>query len=400
MDRSPYLKKILETLKNKTQMIFLMGARQVGKTTLTNQISKHYQKHIYLNWDIDDHRLLILSGQKFIESIFPKEVIGPRPLVIFDELHKMPNWKNFIKGFYDLYKESYDIIVTGSAHLNVFQKGGDSLMGRYIPYTLNPFSVGELSGQDSTDLLRPPSSISAEDIKTLYDFGGFPDPFLSRSVEDYNQWKRLRRTQLFREDIRDLTNIQEISQIELCAQFLIAQSGCIFNRSTLSKKLRVGIQTIDRWSEVLSQFYFSFKVYPFSHNIPHSLIKEPKIYMNDWSIVENHGAKFENFVACHLKKSVEYWNESGKGDFSLNFLRDKNQREVDFIITKDQDPWMLIECKTRDQSVSKPLYYFQEKTKAPFSFQVVKEMPYINQDCFQQEGLFTVPSNTFLSQFI
>jgi len=377
-----------------------MGARQVGKTTLSRLIADDFKHSTYLNWDIDEHRELILSGQKFIEQIFPTNIIGPKPLIIFDELHKYKNWKNFIKGFFDLYKDQYKIIVTGSAHLNIFQKGGDSLMGRYIPYTVHPFSIGELNPNPIEHLFKKPNLILDQDATALFNFGGFPNPFLTRDQQLYNQWKRTRRAQLFREDVRDLTNVHEISQLELCAQILGYQSGCILNRAIIAKKLQVSIQTIGRWIDILNQFYYAFTIKPWSKNIPHSLIKEPKIYLYDWSLVSDEGARFENLVACHFKKSVDFWNENGLGEFELYFLRDKRQREVDFLITRDQQPWIMVEAKSTNQSLTPAVYYYQEHLQTPFAFQVIKNLDYVDVDCFSKEGIFVVPAKTFLSQLL
>jgi predicted AAA+ superfamily ATPase len=397
-----YLDDIQQVLSKQNVMLFIMGPRQVGKTTISQMIAKNYNEKLYLNWDIDDDREKILSGQKFIEKIFPiNRIINQNPLIIFDGIHKYKNWKNFLKGFYDLYKDQYHIIVTGSAHLDIFQKGGDSLMGRYIPYSIHPFSLGELNPNIADQFFKAPYKISEQDTQALYDFGGFPSPFLQREMEWSNQWKRTRRMQLFREDIRGIMDIREISQLELCAQMLIHQSGRIVNRSTIAKKLQVSIPTISRWIELLKQFYFLFPIYPWSNNIPHSLIKEPKIYLCDWSLVpEDSGAKFENLVACHLKKSVDFWTEKGLGEFGLYFLRDKKQREVDFVVTKDQKPWFLVEVKTSMQSLSPAIKYYQMHTNAPFAFQVTRDMDYVDYDCFKTEGAFVVPYISLLSQLV
>lgn len=400
MDRKTYTDVILKNLQRKPQMVFLTGARQVGKTTLSQQIATHYERHAYFNWDVDADRLKIISGQNFIEEIFPIEIVGPKPLVIFDEIHKYKNWKNYLKGFYDLYKNHYDIIVTGSSRLDIFQKGGDSLMGRYISFTVNPLSLGEVSKAAFESFIRFADKIDDSDYDALYEYGGYPDPYLWRTQEDYNQWSTLRNKQLFREDIRDLTNIHEVSQLELCSLILQAQAGSILNRTNIAKKIQVSVQTIGRWINTLEQFYFCFKVFPYSKNIPNSLIKEPMIYLNDWSMISDTGAHFENFVACHLKKAINFWNESGKGIFDLFFLRDKAKREVDFIITQDQKPWILVECKKSNTTPSKALRYFHGITKAPFAFQVVESMPFVEHDCFKKTGLYVVPAKTFLSQLV
>ena len=395
-----YIDTLIQNQFKWNMMLFLMGARQVGKTTVANMISNTFNRSAYFNWDNDEHRRLIISGQKFIEQILPLHTLGEKPLVIFDELHKYPSWKNYIKGFYDQYKDHYNIIVTGSAHLNVFQKGGDSLMGRYLPFTIHPLSVGELQSNPLESLFRSPFEIQTVDYEALYNYGGFPAPYLYRDREGYLQWKRTRLSQLFREDIRDTTEVRKVSKLELCATLLEFQSGNVLNRSTISKHIQVAVDTINCWIDILKQFYYLFTIQPWSTNIPHSLIKEPKVYLTDWSFVQNEGARFETFVACHLKKSVDYWNERGKGEFDLFYLRDKKQREVDFLITRNNTPWILIEAKTTEQPVSKSLHYFRELTKAPYVFQVTQKMAYIDHDCFANEGLYIVPAKTFLSQLI
>lgn len=398
LNHRAYQNVLEETLQKQNVMLFLMGARQVGKTTLSKIMAESYGEHTYLNWDIDEHREMILSGQRFIEKIFTLHRPLSRPLVIFDEIHKYKNWKNFLKGFYDLYKDQFAIVVTGSAHLNVYQKGGDSLMGRYLPFTIFPFSLGELNQTPVDGLFKKPFETSKENFDALYDFGGFPTPFLQRDEMIYNQWRRNRQTQLFKEDIRDLSHIHEISQLELCATLLSHQSGNILNRSTVATKLAVSVQTINRWIETLRLFYYVFTLPPWTTNIPHSLIKEPKIYLCDWSLVKDPGARFETLVACALKKTITFWNECGFGNFDLFFLRDKSQREVDFLVSKEGKPWFLVEAKTSSQALSPALKYYQEKTGAPFAFQVTKNMDYIDYDCFSKEGCFVVPALTFLSQ--
>ena len=398
MIRRIYEETLNEEGFNWNTMLFLMGARQVGKTTVSKSIAANFKRKEYFNWDVYEHRKKILSGQKFIEAIFPLEIPGEKPLIIFDELHKFSDWKNYIKGFYDLYKDYYNIIVTGSARLNIFQKGGDSLMGRYFSYTISPFSVGEISANPLYGLFRKPSLISQNNYEALYNYGGFPAPYIKRSKKGYLQWKRSRISQLFREDVRDLTNIKEVSKLELCAQLLEYQSSNILNRTTISKHIQVSIPTVNTWIETLKQFYYVFTIQPWAKNIPHSLIKEPKIFLNDWSFVEDIGKRFENFIATHLKKSVDFWSETGMGEFELYYLRDKKQREVDFLVTKDGSPWMLVEAKTSVQSASKNLYYYRDLLNAPYAFQVTKNMEYVDYDCFSKEGVFIVSAKTFLSQ--
>jgi predicted AAA+ superfamily ATPase len=395
-----YIDTLLKDKFKWNMMLFLMGARQVGKTTVAHMLSDTYKKKAYFNWDNDVHRRLIISGQKFVEQVLPIHTLGDKPLIIFDELHKYPGWKNYIKGFHDQYKDHYNVIVTGSAHLNVFQKGGDSLMGRYFPFTIHPLSVGELGLSSIQNLVRSPVQISANDYDALYNFGGFPAPYIHREREGYLQWKRSRLSQLFREDIRDISEVRKVAKLEVCATLLEFQSGNILNRSTIANHIQVAVETINHWIEILKQFYYLFTVQPWSTNIPHAITKEPKVYLTDWSFVQDEGARFETFVACHLKKSVDFWNELGKGDFELYYLRDKNQREVDFLVTQNNTPWMLVEAKSPEQALSKSLRHYKELTKAPYAFQVTHKMEYVDHDCFANEGSYIVPAKTFLSQLV
>jgi predicted AAA+ superfamily ATPase len=325
------------------------------------------------------------------------------PIVIFDELHKYRKWKNFIKGFFDKYSKRAHIIVTGSARLDIYNAGGDSLMGRYFPYRLHPISIGEVVNPflRETEIALKPFPISQGDLESLLEFGGFPEPFLKRNVKFYNRWKRLRLKQLFQEDLRDLTRIHELSQIQILAELLRQQAGQLTNYSSLAKKINVSVDTIRRWIEVLKSFYYCFAVKPWTKNVSRSLLKEPKIYLWDWSFVENKGLRIENFVASHLLKAVHFWTDRGLGDYGLYFLRDKQQREVDFLVTKNNKPWFLVEVKNSgDKALSKSLFYFRNMIETQWAFQLSFDMEYINRNCFVSEQPLVVPATTFLSQLV
>lgn len=400
-----YTKLVEEDLEENRQMLFLMGPRQVGKTTTALVVKEEYGNAFYFNWDKLSDRMKILEGSDAIaQAIGLHELMEKPPLVIFDEIHKYPDWKNFLKGFYDTYPHQVKIIVTGSARLDVFKKGGDSLMGRYFYYRYHPLSIREIIDPDSIPKaeFRDPSPIKEETFQSLLKYGGFPDPFLKSNSRFSNRWKSLRTQQLFEEDIRDLARIQEINQMEVLAEILRHQIGQLVSYETLAKKVQVSSPTIKHWIKILKSFYYCFEVRPFSKNITRSLIKEPKYYLWDWSFCSDDGSRAENFIASHLHKAVQFWTDFGLGDYQLCFLRDKEKREVDFIITKNNKPWMLVEAKNGDnKGISPTLKYFQEITKAPYAFQVVLDMPYVNKSCFETTHRpLKVPARTFLSQLI
>jgi len=402
MERA-YEKVIEEHLAQNRQMLFLMGPRQVGKTTTSLEASALTHNHYYFNWDNQTHRLLIAEGQEAIAKHMNLDKIQTKlSIVIFDEIHKFPKWKDFLKGFFDVYGKITKIIVTGSARLDVLSFGGDSLMGRYFLYRLHPLSVREIKDSSlSNEEVRAPKEISEEDLKNLLLFGGFPEPFIQKNTRFYNRWKKLRFKQLFQEDLQDITNIQELGQLQILTELLRKQVGQLVNFSDLAKKVHVSAETVRRWIETLKALYYCFSIQPWTTNISRSLLKEPKIYLWDWSLVDDKGKKLENFVASHLLKAIHLWTDRGFGDYDLYFLRDKEKREVDFLVTKNGKPWFIVETKASSNGgISKSMFYFQQKTNASHAFQVAFDLNYVERNCFEYSTPIIVPAKTFLSQLV
>ncbi len=391
-------------LAEANQMVFLSGPRQVGKTTISRSVETSTSEFLYLNWDDLEHRTIIMEGASVIaDQLKLAEMHARRPILVFDELHKYPDWKNFLKGFYDRYAKKTHIIVTGSSRLDIYKKGGDSLMGRYFPYRIHPFSVGEILRQkiDLDKLIKPPKELEHEKFKQLFQFGGFPDPFLRHDNRYSLRWQRLRQQQLLREDIRDVNRITDINRLELLAKLIEEQAAGEMTYSSLAKKVRVSVDTISRWIEILEAFYFCFLIRPWSRNITRSLLKEPKVFLWDWSTIQDPGARAENFIACHLLKAVHFWTDMGLGDFGLYYLRDLEKREVDFIVTHDDKPWFLVEVKlSSNGSINRNLHYYQQQTSAPHAFQVVIDKPFVNKNCFDYYEPIIVSALTFLSQLV
>lgn len=394
---------VSEHLSLYKQMLFLVGPRQVGKTTISKNCQALTDNHVYLNWDFDDDQILILEGPQKIIERFNLDIAGKtKKILAFDKIHKYPKWRNYIKGLYDKYGDTIHILVSGSANFEIFRVTGDSLMGRYLPYHIHPFSVRELIDSNiPTTEISAPKTIDNFLFKDLILFGGFPDPLLKQNTKFYNRWTKLRNEQLFQTDIRDITRIHNIAQLKLMSRILQEQIGQLLNYSQLAKKVKVTIDTIQSWISTLSAFYYCFLIYPWTTSIGRSLVKHPKIYLWDWSEVENIGTKHENLVACHLRKAIDFWQDSGLGKYELFFIRDKDQCEVDFLVTKNSQPWFLVEVKSSGKNgISKDLYKFQKQTKSKHAFQVVFDLPYIDKDCFEYKDPIIVPAQTFLSQLV
>ncbi|MGH7145117.1 MAG: ATP-binding protein [Planctomycetota bacterium] len=382
------------------QMAFVGGPRQVGKTTTCRVRADRA-----VNWDdLDDRRRILAGPRALVETLELNRLTARRPVLLLDELHKFPRWKNFLKGFFDSYSDRAGIIVTGSSRLDLFRRGGDSLMGRYLPYRMHPLSVAELADRSLPDpkrIVRRPKPIPAAAFAALWTHGGFPEPFLKRDARFSRRWQQLRLEQLVREDLRDLTQIQQFDQLETLAHILAHRSAHQLIYGSLAGEVLVAVDTVRRWIGTLRDLHLGFLVRPWFKNVSRSLRKEPKWFLRDWAGIADPGDRAETFVGCHLLKAVEGWTDLGLGRFELGYLRDKEKREVDFVVVRDGRPWFLCEVKLREDRLGGGLEHFQRQLKAPFSFQVVLEAPYVARDCFAAPGRpWVVPAKTLLSQLL
>ncbi len=388
-----------EHFSSNRQMAFLSGPRQVGKTTT----ARAAKTCTYINWDDQADRRAILKGNKAILDNFNlRDLDVSDNRLVFDEIHKYPKWKQFLKGFFDKYEQEFKILVTGSARLNVYKRGGDSLMGRYFLYRMHPVSVGEIVYKTiGSSEIRQPGKIHKDEFEHLLEFGGFPEPFLAGNKRFYNKWRRLRTEQFFNEDIRDLTNISDIAQLEILSEILKEISGQLVNYSSLANEIQVAVNTVKKWIETLESMYYCFRIRPYFQNVPKTLRKQPKIYLWDWSHITDPGVRVENFVASHLLKAVHMWTDTGLGDYGLFFLRDKMKREVDFLVSRNKKPWFIVEVKSKSSKRINPsLEYFKNLLQIDHAFQIDFDSPFIEKDCFEVRIPVKVPAETFFSQLI
>ncbi len=354
----------------KEKMVFLGGPRQVGKTTLARFLGeKNYKSYAYLNWDSRQDRKSILEG-KFS---------GDADLIIFDEIHKYKKWKNYIKGEFDTHKDTFHILVTGSARLDLYRRGGDSLMGRYHYYRLHPFSVAEvLESQPDIQVFKElkfpqTNNLVSKTFLELLKFGGFPEPFLKKDQQTLRRFHNERIDRLIKEDIRDIESVRDLSALQVLVEILPPKVGSLLSLNTLRGDLEVAYKTMKTWMDILERFYYHFRIYPYASTAIKSLRKEPKMYLWDWSQVADPGARLENMVASHLLKMTHFLHDAHGRKAELYFLRDIEGREVDFLVAIDRKPWLAIEVKSGKEDISKPLVYFTAKLKIPFTYQLMKE---------------------------
>lgn len=398
-NRRLYENIVREHLGSYRQMVFLSGPRQVGKTTLAKRFTSDY-----LNWEEKDARQLILKGARAVgRTLGLEERHESGKILVFDEIHRYSKWKTFLKGFFDVYEERAKVMATGSARMDVYKRGGDSMMGRYFPYRMHPFSVAEVvdpSIPPEDTVVRSPHEIDEAEWRALWEFGGFPEPFFRRQGRFLRKWRVLRTEQLLRQDVRDLTKSVELDQIEVLASLLANRTGEQLVMASLAREVTASEPTVKQWVSVLKSLYYGFTVKPYFRNIEKSIRKTPKWYLRDWSGIDDPGKRAETFVACHLLKAVECWTDLGFGDFELFYVRDRNKREVDFLVSRDRTAWFLVEVKKSDDRLSDALARFQAATGAKHAFQVVLDREYDGRNCFRGSEPAVVPARTFLSQLV
>jgi predicted AAA+ superfamily ATPase len=349
--------------------VLLSGPRQVGKTTLARDWLATQRDGRYLNWDIPSDRAVLL------ERHFPAP---PQPAaLVLDELHKYPRWKSWLKGLYDRRETRVPTVVTGSARLDIYQRGGDSLLGRAARLRLHPLSIGELTRKEAAP--PPPRdwlAVSGTPAPDAWDHlerrGGFPEPFLRDNTQQHRRWTTARRELLIREDLRDLTNIRQIALVEQLALLLPERVAAPLSVNALREDLQVGHDTVSNWLEALERLYFAYRIGPWTRRVARALSKERKLYLWDWSQLADEGARFENMVASHLLKAVHAWTDQGHGDFDLSYIRDREKREVDFLVTESRRPVLLVEAKRSDTVPTEALTRFQAALGGVPALQLVR----------------------------
>ncbi|MBI4403367.1 MAG: ATP-binding protein [Deltaproteobacteria bacterium] len=366
---------LLEQVTNdlKKKMVFVGGPRQVGKTTLARQILKQLGGD-YFNWDTRTGREKILK-QKFSNV----------HLWVFDEIHKYRKWRNYLKGLFDEHGTQRQILVTGSARLDLYRRGGDSLQGRYHYLRLHPLSVAELGIK------------TKDDFRALLTLGGFPEPFFSGSETESRRWSREYRERLIQDDLRSLEQVVDLGNFELLMMRLPALVGSPLSINALREDLQLSHRTVKTWIAILERLYHLFTILPYGAPAIRSVTKERKHYHTNWALIRSEGARLENLVACHLLKWIHYKIDTEGWEYELRYLRDRNGREVDFVITLDNKPLKIIECKLSKSDVDPSLLYFKERLKGVEAVQLVMNT---DDDFITHNGVRVCSVLRFLSEWI
>lgn len=362
-----------EELSKEKRMIFLAGPRQAGKTTLAREIAKKYKNNLYFNWDIISDKQKIVKNPTFFEEMNRSD--NSAPLVIFDEIHKYKEWKNYLKGIYDEFSKDYLFLISGSGRLDIYQKAGDSLAGRYLMFHLFPLTLGELSAKkrDFKSFFKNPLNDfnlnNQGDMRKIWnslsEFSGFPEPFTKNTKTFWTKWSRNYTRQIIYEDIRDFSNIKNINDVGLLFSLLPPKVGSPISINNLAGDLQVSFDTIKNWLNLFDISYLTFRISPWTKKIARAITKEQKLYLFNYPVILESGPRFENMVAFELYRIIHLWNEKGYGNFNLHYLRNKEKEEVDFLISNNNLPILIIETKNSDSQLSESLINFQNRLNVP-----------------------------------
>ena len=351
------------------KMVFLAGPRQVGKTTLAKSL---YTSSDYLNWDIDEDRTRIL-----------RKDFSKKKLWIFDEIHKFPKWRNYLKGLFDKWGNDQKILVTGSAKLDTLRKGGDSLQGRYHFLRLMPLSYTELSMNNAKDLFD------------LYSLSGFPEPFFGADKKECNRWSRSYRERIIRQEVASQELFHDLGTMEIMLQRLPEIAGKTLSINSLQEDLQVAHKTIEKWVQSLERLYTIFRIAPYGPPKIKAIKKEQKLYFYDWNAAIDSGPRFENLVAVHLLKWVFLLQDTEGRGMDLRYYRDKYDREVDFIILENNRPVLMIEVKTADTEIGKGIKYLKSIFSDCRAIQIHLKG---NKDYIDSLGIECMPAYKFLAE--
>ena len=346
--------RIRQDLQKK--MVLLTGPRQVGKTTLSHQLISELTGAQYLNYDVAAHRTVIAT-QSWRASA---------PLLVLDEIHKMSDWKAWLKGVVDGRSPGQQLLVTGSARMDTFRQSGESLAGRYFRLRLHPLSTREWCTHAQ---VSPQAALTH-----LLERGGFPEPVLADTAADAQRWRSDYFAGLVREDVLEFSRLQEVNAMRLFAEMLRSRVGSPLSLASLARDLNLSPVTLAKYLDILQALFIVFVVRPWHRNIARATLQAPKVYFYDTGLVlGDDGIRFENLVACHLQKNVHWQQDTRGAAVDLHYIRTKDDAEVDFCLSEGDTLTHLVECKLSDAKPHRALARFAAQWPKAQAIQLVRE---------------------------
>jgi predicted AAA+ superfamily ATPase len=382
MDARPKFNAIWQELSSHKSLVLLSGPRQSGKTYFSqNIVSASYANHEYFNYDEPGNKERLLRDPLFFQNL--NRTDATKPLIVFDEIHKFHDWKNYLKGVYDRLGAEFAFLVTGSGRLEAYQKGGDSLAGRYLPMRFWPITVGEsLCPRTSPkefldDPARVPASLGQaagrELWRSLEQLSGFPEPLFSGDQRHYTRWSATYNRQLIQEDVREILNTGMIDKVALLSSLLPRRIGSPLSQNSLAEDLSVSPNTVALWLSVFERLMLTLSLSPWHQSVNRTVKKEKKLYLYDFGRIPEPGARFENMIAVELSRAVSCWNDLGYGEYALHYLRNKESQEVDFLVADRHQPLFMVEAKSGAEEVPPNVLAFQKQLRIPAIVLTAKE---------------------------
>ena len=382
MNKRTLYKELWDQLSADKSLVMLAGPRQAGKTTFARDIvAKDFTDTVYFNWDLPKDKRRLIEDPVFF-SKEPRSSVSSRPLIILDEIHKYRDWKNYLKGVYDQFAEKYQFLVTGSGRLEFSRKAGDSLAGRFLKFHIFPLTLAELSGRRRTlrdfmdDPLEgfddAPAGRTSEAFHSLWALSGFPEPFTKGRKNFWSTWSAAYGQQIVRDDLRTLADLRNLDTVETLFALVPSRVAIPLSMNNLAGDIQVAFDTVKNWLLLFDSFYLTFRLSPWTAKISRSILREKKMYLFNFPVIEDEAARFENLAALEFLRAVETWNDRGLGKFSLHYLRNKDKQEVDFLLAENNRPFLLVETKLSEESPAINLTAFQDFLNIP-AVQLIKK---------------------------
>lgn len=379
------------------QMRFIAGPRQAGKTTAAkDKLNISNCNELYYNWDKKEVRDRYRKETDFLSKDLLNKTYPKKIWACFDEIHKMPKWKNILKDFFDTYEKKLTFIVTGSAKLDMFRRAGDSLAGRYLLFKINPLILSEVLGKSLNTILPENSAVETiekfiaskkheqEMMERILNFSGFPEPLLNGNEIFSKKWHSDYLERIVKEDLRELSSIHQLEKVMDLIYLLPSKIGVPLSINSLKEDLELNFNTVKNYINYLILTYVLFEVPPYRKRNTRLIKKERKVYFFDWVMVENEAKRFENYVALELKARVDLWNDSVKDSFGLSFVRTRDGDETDFLITKNNVPYLLFEAKSSSSAIDKHHYHHSN---------LFKDIPFVQ--ITMQKDILKLEQNRF-----
>ncbi|MFH0790749.1 MAG: ATP-binding protein [Candidatus Omnitrophota bacterium] len=387
------------------QMRFITGPRQSGKTTISKmKLSDEHTEKLYYLWDLRSVRQRYKANEFFFTEDMPA-VKNKKLWVCFDEIHKIPKWKNILKGIFDQTQEYYQFIITGSAKFDISRRAGDSLSGRYFIFHLFPLTLREVNGNPAINPQQADNALdfilsclekkpSGHALDALLEYSGFPEPFVRQSKLFQNKWSQDYLDRIIKEDIGMLTRIIDRDCLYDLYKLLPEMVGSPVSENSLASHLETSPSTIKNYLKRLADFYLCFRLPPYSKNIKRALLKASKWYLYDWTRIDDQAKRFENFAAVELHTLLNLWTDLTAKSYSLYYIRDRNKKETDFLILKENKPWLMIEVKLTDSPVE---HHHTLISQGLDSIPIVQLCRQENIACQEKKNIFRLSASRFFS---